>query len=102
MSAPQGTAGRAVASAADLSDLERRMRERIGEFDVGALIEAVEVREVAQSGARTSMKLVYGVRFATLDPAMQPLGQTFLQHLGRILDAWIADAPVEVRIGPPQ
>jgi len=64
-----------------------------------ALFEAVEVREVAQSGVKAGMKLAYWLRFATLDPTMQPLAETFAVHLGKVLDAWIADAPVEVRMG---
>jgi hypothetical protein len=54
----------------------------------------------AQRGGRAGGgKLVYELALAEHDPGLQPLVDAFARHLGRVLGAWIADLPVEVRLG---
>jgi type VI secretion system protein ImpG len=67
------------------------------------LIADVAVREVplAQPGGTSGVKLVYTVRFREHEPGLAPLIDNFLVHLERVLDAWVAAAPVEVRLGEP-
>lgn len=45
-----------------------------------------------------SLKLVYHLLFEGLDPTVQPLLDAFVRHVGRVLDAWISDAAIEVRL----
>lgn len=44
------------------------------------------------------LKLVYYLHFKEFDSSFQPLVETFITHVGKILDAWISDAMVEVRM----
>jgi len=44
------------------------------------------------------LKLVYWLHFKEFDPSFLLLVETFVTHVGRILDAWISDAMVEVRM----
>ena len=44
------------------------------------------------------LKLVYWLHFKEFDPSFLPLVDTFVTHVGRILDAWISDAMVDVRM----
>jgi hypothetical protein len=65
------------------------------------LITDVKVHEapLTRGGRADGSKLVYQLILAQHEPALQPLVQTFARHLERILGAWIAELPVEVRLG---
>lgn len=67
------------------------------------LMAGVAVREVplAQSGGASGVKLVYTIRFREHEPGLDPLIDNFLLHLERLLEAWVAAAPIEVRLGEP-
>lgn len=64
------------------------------------LIRDVSVREVplSRGGVTTGVKLVYEIAIRDHDRSASPLVEAFASSLGRILDAWIAEAPVEVRV----
>jgi type VI secretion system protein ImpG len=68
---------------------------------VRPLITDVKVHEAPFTrGARVDgSKLVYELILAQHEPALEPLVETFARHLQRVLDAWVADLPVEVRVG---
>jgi len=63
------------------------------------LIEAVEVKEapLPGDGAGRGIKIIYTLRFKEHEPTMAPLIDAFVMRVGRVLDAWVAEAPVEVR-----
>ena len=44
------------------------------------------------------LKLVYWLHFKEFDPSFLLLVETFVTHVGWILDAWISDAMIEVRM----
>jgi len=44
------------------------------------------------------LKLVYYLHFKEFDSSFLPLVETFIAHVGKILDSWISDAMVEVRM----
>jgi type VI secretion system protein ImpG len=44
------------------------------------------------------LKLVYSLHFKEFDSSFLPLVETFIAHVEKILDSWISDAMVEVRM----
>jgi type VI secretion system protein ImpG len=46
------------------------------------------------------MRYVYSLAFKSSDQSLDGLFETFRSHIGKVLDAWIADAAVEVRVEP--
>jgi type VI secretion system protein ImpG len=66
-----------------------------------ALVADLQVHEApAAGGARgDGGKLVHELTLVRHEETLAPLIERFARHLERILSAWIADAPVEVRIG---
>lgn len=65
------------------------------------LLASVDVREVPlqRPGGPGGVKLVYELRLRDHEEGLEALVEAFTTRLERILDAWIGDAPVEVRIG---
>ena len=65
------------------------------------LITHVKVHEApAQRGPRAGgSKLVYTLALAEHEASLQPMVASFVRHLENVLGAWIADLPVEVRVG---
>ena len=57
----------------------------------------VEEAPASKNEMTCMLKLVYYLRFREVDPNMEPLVETFIDHVGQILDAWISEAKVEVR-----
>ena len=57
----------------------------------------VEEAPASKNEMTCMLKLVYYLRFREVDPNMEPLVETFIDHVGQILDAWISEATVEVR-----
>lgn len=68
---------------------------------VRALLAHVDVREVSQqrAGGANGVKLVYELRMKEHEKGLEPLVAKFAEGLQRILDAWIGESPVEVRVG---
>lgn len=68
---------------------------------VRALLGRVDVREVPMQrpGGPTGVKLVYELRMREHEAGLDPLIEAFAGRVQRILDAWISEAPVEVRVG---
>jgi type VI secretion system protein ImpG len=63
------------------------------------LLSTVEVKEVpSASTGGGGIKLVYRLLLKQLDARLEPLAQSFAARVQRVLDAWISDAPVEVRL----
>jgi type VI secretion system protein ImpG len=64
------------------------------------LLQKVEVRDVPLSKAQgaSGLKLVYELVLAEHDKAHDPLVEVFAEHVARILDAWVGEMPVEVRV----
>jgi type VI secretion system protein ImpG len=58
----------------------------------------VEETLLGKNTAPGMLKLVYCLRFENFDPGFSPLVETFVDHLGRILDSWISEATVEARM----
>lgn len=59
----------------------------------------VTTREVpTQTENGSGTKLVYELGFREVAANLRPLVTSFLAHLERVLDAWIPDLPVEVRL----
>ncbi|MEW5802325.1 MAG: type VI secretion system baseplate subunit TssF, partial [bacterium] len=61
----------------------------------------VEEAPFQKRGTASAVKLVYYLRLKGFDPANLPLVETFIAHMGRILDIWISEAAVEVRLEVP-
>ena len=64
------------------------------------LLAEVRVEEAPfnKGGMPGMTKQVYYLRYSDFDPSYLPLVETFTAHVGRILDAWISEAKVEVRM----
>ena len=58
----------------------------------------VEEAPLQKSPTSTLLKLVYYLKFKEISPAILPLVETFSIHVGRILDAWISEAKIEIRV----
>ncbi|MCU0571728.1 MAG: type VI secretion system baseplate subunit TssF [Syntrophobacteraceae bacterium] len=48
------------------------------------------------------LRHVYSLTFKSSDQSLDGLFEAFRDHIGKVLDAWIADAAVEVRVEPGQ
>lgn len=44
------------------------------------------------------IRRIYYFRFSNLDPSFNPLVELFLKHMERVLDAWLPEALIEVRL----
>jgi type VI secretion system protein ImpG len=58
----------------------------------------VEEASLQKSTAPSMLKLVYFLKFKEISPAILPLVETFSIHVGRIIDAWISEAKIEVKV----
>ena len=61
----------------------------------------IRVEGVPRSRAKAvggMIRHVYYLRFKDLDPSLEPLVGAFTRHVARILDEWISEASVEVRM----
>ncbi|QTA81206.1 Type VI secretion system, TssF-like [Desulfonema limicola] len=45
-----------------------------------------------------SLRRVYYLKFAKLDPSFMPLVETFIIHVEKVLDGWLPETAVEIRI----
>lgn len=52
-------------------------------------------------GGSGQLRHLYILRVKSLDAAIAPLMDIFAEHVGRVLDAWIPDAAVEIRLEAP-
>jgi len=66
--------------------------------DLVANVRVEEVQKGTMAGGGGMLKLVYYLQLREFDPGLLPLVETFIVHVGRILDAWISEATVEVRL----
>jgi len=64
------------------------------------LLKDIQVEEKPlQTVSSTGMlKMVYILKFVGLNPVVLPLIETFARHVGKILDVWISEAKVEVKV----
>ena len=63
------------------------------------LIEDIRPQVTAYGSRKTGqVKYIYWLRFSEYDSTMKPLIKLFAVHLQRVLDAWISNAIVEVKI----
>lgn len=58
----------------------------------------VEEAPVNRGGMPGTLKHVYYLRFEDHDPSLTPLVETFVTHVSHILDSWISEASVEVKM----
>jgi len=58
----------------------------------------VEEAPLQKSPTSTLLKLVYYLKFKEISPAILPLVETFSIHVGRILDAWISESKIEIKV----
>ncbi len=72
-----------------------------GEFlAVANLLTGIRVEQaLPRKGEREgTLRKIYTLRFSKLDPAFEPQAETFLAHVGRILDGWQPEAVIETRM----
>jgi type VI secretion system protein ImpG len=64
------------------------------------ILAGLNVREVPtpQAGGGTGIRLVYELQVKEHDASLDPLLRSFARHLGAVLEAWVADLDVEVRL----
>ena len=58
----------------------------------------VEEAPVNRGGMPGTLKQVYYLRFEDHDPSLTPLVETFVTHVSHILDSWISEASVEIKM----
>ena len=58
----------------------------------------IEEASLQKSAGPSMLKLVYFLRFREISPAILPLVETFSIHVGRIIDTWISEAKVEIKV----
>lgn len=58
----------------------------------------VEETVPRKRGSSQILTYVYTLQVKNLDPSIRPLMEIFVEHLGRLVDAWIPDVAVEVRL----
>jgi len=58
----------------------------------------VEEKPLQTVSSTGMLKMVYILKFVGLNPAIVPLIETFSRHVSRILDVWISEAKVEVKV----
>jgi len=93
---------KSVLNEEDIGSLLRALGTvRTGEFQVllpvlgGGRVESMPQRRSARDGL---IRHVYHLLLKEYDPVLRPLLETFVQHMERILDIWISDATIEVRM----
>jgi len=93
---------KSVLNEEDIGSLLRALGTvRTGEFQVllpvlgGGRVETMPQRRSARDGL---IRHVYHLLLKEYDPVLRPLLETFAQHMERILDIWISDATIEVRM----
>ncbi len=74
-----------------------------GEFSqIGNLLAGLRIEEApavkGKSGNRQTLKQIYYLRFKEFDPGLTPLVETFIAHVGALLDAWISGPLIEARM----
>ncbi len=71
-----------------------------GEFrEVTGDLASVRIEEVqGRGGGKGMLKYVYYLRFREFDSAMRPLVEVFAAHVRNILDNWLSEGEVEVRV----
>ena len=96
-------------SALNLDDLQG-MLQTLGSVHQGQFKRAydllTEVRVVEaplnKSGKPGMVKLVYHLHFKDFDASLMALVETFAAHVKNILDSWISEATVEVKVVVPE
>ena len=96
-------------SALNLDDLQG-MLQTLGSVHQGQFKRAydllTEVRVVEaplnKSGTPGMVKLVYHLHFRDFDASLMALVETFAAHVKNILDSWISEATVEVKVVVPE
>ncbi|MCE5335215.1 MAG: hypothetical protein LLG06_11590, partial [Desulfobacteraceae bacterium] len=95
-------ANKSILNAGDIISLLRAMdTPRSGVFrEVAQLMSGCRVESVPGQtpGHAGLIKHVYHLRFKYFDPVLRPLVETFVQHVERVLDCWVSEASVEVRL----
>ncbi|MEN6486526.1 MAG: type VI secretion system baseplate subunit TssF [Syntrophobacteraceae bacterium] len=95
-------ANKTMLNAEDVASLLRALGTvRTGEFH--SVIQTLAEGKVTcvpqrQSGLAGLIRMVYHLRLTTFDPTRRPLVEAFLRHMERVLDTWISDATIEVRL----
>jgi type VI secretion system protein ImpG len=85
----------------DLCGLLRTLNVTEGHFKKAfQLLSDLRVVEVPcrGNGSACMLKHIYYLHFKGLDPGARPLVETFAARVGRMLDAWMAHATVEVKV----
>ena len=49
-----------------------------------------------------TLRRIYYLKFAKLDPGFMPLVETFIDHIEKILDGWLPEIMIEVKIEVPE
>ncbi|MHC1724559.1 MAG: type VI secretion system baseplate subunit TssF [Syntrophobacteraceae bacterium] len=95
-------ANKSILNVDDISAILRALGAfRSGEFQsvlqlmAGGRVESVPLQKSASSAL---IRHIYHLRFKYFDPVLQPLVETFVRHVERVLDTWVSDATVEVRL----
>lgn len=66
---------------------------------IGDLLTGIRIEEAPLKREKPgALKHIYHIGIRDFDPGIFPLVDTFMIHLGRILDAWISEAAIEVRM----
>jgi type VI secretion system protein ImpG len=66
---------------------------------VKGLFKTVRVEQTkVQTAAGNSLKFIYHLGFSDCEPSIKPLVKVFTKYVGKILDAWISEAPVETKM----
>jgi type VI secretion system protein ImpG len=96
-------------SALNLDDLQGMLQTlgsvHQGQFKRGYdLLTEVKVAEAPlnKSGTPGMVKLVYQLHFKDFDASLMALVETFAAHVKNILDSWISEATVEVKVVVPE
>jgi type VI secretion system protein ImpG len=95
-------ANKSVLNVDDIASLLRALGTvNAGEFQSAVQIVAGGRVESAPQQRRSRvglMRHVYHILLGSFDPALGPLLETFVGHVERVLDIWVSDATVEVRM----
>ena len=66
------------------------------------LFKSVRVEQTkVQTAAGNSLKFIYHLGFGECPPSIKPMVKVFTKHVGKILNSWISEAPVETKIEVP-
>ena len=95
-------ANKTVLNVDDVGDLLRTLGTvNTGEFqNILPLMTGIRVESVPRQEGRNAglIKHIYHLGFRYFDPVLRPLVEVFVRHVERILDSWISDVAIEVRI----